>query len=541
MKTPQLFAFVTPGAIDYLKLNFTQKNKADYLRLKKIFDTKKFEAKSFADSDLDLLTFDWKTLEKDRNWWWQLQALPFLNWYVNSWELQTHEERSRYYSLCCEAILLWIKYAKSNDESPLAWHDHATAFRVRNIVNWLVFCQFAGMEINKDNYVETFANLVLDHLAWLHEDVHYSKHTNHGFDQAMIVLTITSMFEVAGFEIFRDRSRDRLKEEISFAFTEEGVHKENSPGYQKMMLGRLKQLRALALLGEKDVSTFGEKYIAKAETFLRVITLPNTYLPMIGDTRGNDEGLRYEAQDKVNELDYSKSGYVVIRGLDESDKEFFLLLKNTHESNYHRHDDDMMIYLYYDGEVVLGDGGLYKHQEKNDKRKVLRSYLSHNVPFIDGLNAIRQKEKLDQKPTIKRVSPFQYEMTSYMFGRKLKRTVHVSFFPALSVQIKDEAEPEEEDKVWSNFFLENFRPFQYSKDSFQVYFDRFILFIGLDPSNNGRLSIRSGWSQGRAVISRSYATYEPALAVSIQGVNKTVSFKFEAPRKRNLLNILGFK
>ena len=381
MSTQELLACVVPSAIDYIKNTVSTKSKVDYLKLKKLFDKKQLEAKNFEDTSLDILVFDWKSLERDRNWWWQLQALPFLNWYVNSLALQSVEEKKSYFYLCLEAILNWINHAKQSKESPLVWHDHATAFRVRNIANWLVLCHSAGLPINEKKGTEKLGNLVIEHLDWLQDDKHYSKHTNHGFDQAMIVLTIGLMFDCVDFGPYRRVSRERLKDEVGYAFTNQGVHKENSPGYQKVMLGRLNQLRNLVSLGEQEIYQMGEAYIEKAEAFLRAITLPNGYLPMIGDTRGKDKGLPYQQKEQVDVLDYSASGYVVVRGADGKGKQFFIILKNAHDSNYHRHDDDMMIYLSYEGEVELGDGGLYKHQESDEQRKHLRSCLSHSVPY----------------------------------------------------------------------------------------------------------------------------------------------------------------
>jgi hypothetical protein len=140
MTLNELLACVTPGANDYVRTVINTKSTADYQKLKKLFDHQRYEAKSFEDSDLDISTFDWQSLDRDRNWWWQLQALPFLNWYVNSYSLQSDGERVHYFSICLDAIHNWTNQAKQNKDSPLVWHDHAAALRVRNLTNWLV-CQ----------------------------------------------------------------------------------------------------------------------------------------------------------------------------------------------------------------------------------------------------------------------------------------------------------------------------------------------------------------------------------------------------------------
>ena len=508
MTTNELLACVTPGANNYIQTNINTKNKADYHKLKKLFDEQRFEAKSFEDSNLDILTFDWQSLERDRNWWWQLQALPFLNWYANSFSLQSEEERKHYFSLCLGAIHNWVNQAKQNKASPLVWHDHAAAFRVRNLTNWLVFCHSSGLPLGEEPRAELLGNLIIEQLDWLQEDKHYSKHTNHGFDQAMIALTIASMFAGDEFEAYRQRNRERLKDEVTFAFTDEGVHKENSPGYQKMMLGRLKQLRTLAPLAELDVSQMGERYIEKAEAFLRAITLPNGYLPMIGDTRGGDEGLPYEQKEQVDVLDYSASGYVIIRGEDGVSKEFFVLLKNTHESNYHRHDDDMMIYLFYDGEVVLGDGGLYKHQEQDEKRKHLRSYCSHSVPFIHE-KAVRNKDKLSSPPGILNAeyggkNKFKVEMFSSMFGQLMSRQCVVTWSYELNVELTDDLVGKGGSPVFSNFFFERQVDALIKENSIEVFFKKFELNVESDRYNS--VAIESGWQRpsGGACVSFDY-------------------------------------
>ncbi|WP_447831763.1 heparinase II/III domain-containing protein [Aeromonas salmonicida] len=504
----------TPQAIEYIEKNTYQKNKADYEKLKKLFDSNHFEARSFADTELNIISFDWKSLDRDRNWWWQLQALPFLNWFTNSFQLQNKEEQLAYFSICLDALQCWINNAKNNKESPLVWHDHAAAYRVRNITNWLLFCHTVALPIIDDVRSITLASLVIEHLDWLKQDNNYSRYTNHGFDQAMISLTVGLMFFYEGFKEHCQLNRQRLKDELSFAFTSEGVHKENSPGYQKMMLGRLKQLRTLAPLGENEISELGEQYIKNAENFLKAITLPNGFLPMIGDTRGGDEGIKYNQNEKIDIIDYSHSGYVVIRGADNSDKEFFLLLKNTHESDYHRHDDDMMIYLFYNGEVVLGDGGLYKHHEKDELRKYLRTHLAHSVPFIDGI-ALRKKSELSEPPTITISEKTSFQMTSVMFGKKIKRNIDLKFTPSLIINISDHNIDNSGEIVSANFFFEKEHSFSLKTNNVTVISAAFKL--DLNFSEHALLALRRGWNDTTvgACVSHSYGDIEPTFSFSI--------------------------
>lgn len=377
LTTQELVTRITPAANLFLQKTINANSIADYNKLTKIFDRHVFESISFDDANIDILNFDWQGVDHDRNWWWQIQALPFLSWYINSLKIQTEEQKTRFLLLCLDAVNNWIIKGKINNASPLVWHDHAAAFRLRNLTTFLVYSILMGLPLANATRAESLARLIFEHLEWIQNDNNYSKNTNHGFDQAMIALTVSSMFSCNDFEAYLKCNRWRLNEEISFAFTEEGVHKENSPGYQKMMLIRLRQLKNLAILGEVDVSRKAGAYIEKAEAFLSAITLPNGYLPMIGDTRGEELGLPYKQTDQIDVLDYSASGYIIIRG-NVLNKDFHLVFKASHLSHYHRHDDDLSIHLYFNGKTILGDGGLGSHNEKDKKRKLLRSCISHH-------------------------------------------------------------------------------------------------------------------------------------------------------------------
>lgn len=526
MKTNDLLTTTSSGFRDYIRTAINTNSTADYTKLKKLFEEGLFEAKNFPDSNLDIFTFDWQTLERDRNWWWQLQALPFLNWYANSFSLQNEDERLRYFALCLEAINNWVRQAKSSQASPLVWHDHAAAFRVRNLTNWLLFCHDRNLSLASSPNADNLGSLIIEHLDWLQDDRHYSKHTNHGFDQAMISLTIAAMFSHSTFVDYRWCNRERLKGEVMFAFTDEGVHKENSPGYQKMMLARLKQLKSLAPLGEQDIVKLGERYIERAEYFLRCITLPNGYLPMIGDTRGNDKGLAYEQKSAVDVLEYIDSGYVIVRGRDGGGKQFFLLLKNMHASNYHRHDDDLMVYLYYDGEVVLGDGGLFNHQEKDIKRKLLRSHLSHSTPFLSN-PPIRDLKKIPNSPKISILSHLEFYMTSTMFEKEIARTVSVDVSDSLIIRIKDTLLNGNSDEVWQNFFFEELKDVSVSEQSLEIKFKKYKLELELEDSSSLKMMRGKDCLTGyhSALISREYGQISPAMRIETSSSYTSIKFK----------------
>ncbi len=436
MSRDSILTSILPEAIEFIKIAINGRNKVDYEKIKMLFDSNIFVSNNFADTYIDVQNFDWFSLKKDRNWWWQLQSLPFLGWYINSFDLQSKDERLRYMGCCLEAVKNWCIKSNGNDKSPLVWHDHASAFRLRNISNFLAYCDSVGFEKNNKTKIDLLEPLISVHLEWLQKDKNYSKHTNHGFDQAMIALKVSLMFLIENCEFYREKNKARLEDEIAFAFTSEGVHKENSPGYQKMMLARLKQLNLLKVLGAEDVYLFGKKYVDNAEFFLRAITLPNGYLPMIGDTKGNDKGLGYVQKNVIDFLLFLESGYIIVRGV-VLNKDFHLIFKASHLSHYHRHDDDLSIHLYFDGKVLLGDGGLGSHNEKDKKRIALRSPTSHNVPYIEGKGAARKVVDLDGNHTEVFFSKGKILGKSFCFGNEITREIDLNKLEEGKITIKD--------------------------------------------------------------------------------------------------------
>ena len=166
------------------------------------------------------------------------------------------------------------------------------------------------------------------HVEFLSEDKNYSQHTNHGFDQMLAVYKVCLLWSDVGILAeARDLSLSRLLDELSFVFTEQGVHKENSPGYQKFMLSRLNLLIQLEKLGDDKLWYRAKNLADDVESFLQKITLPNGLLPAIGDTKGNDTGKKYNSNSTLEIFDYAESGYVIARGKTLDNKPFHLVFK----------------------------------------------------------------------------------------------------------------------------------------------------------------------------------------------------------------------
>ncbi|AEI35699.1 heparinase II/III domain-containing protein [Francisella salina] len=416
------------------------KNTIDFDKLKKACDGV-VVANRFQDQQIFLDTFDWQNGHDDRNWWWQLQALPFLLWYVNSHNLMNNDEKKALLFFTKKALLRWVECSEVESiSSPLIWHDHASAFRLRNIVKWINFL------IINDLYVELLTdaeqlkiiNVIDKHLNFLKEENNYSQYTNHGFDQMMIVYEVSLLWQKQNIlQEIGDIAESRLEDELDHAFTDEGVHVENSPHYQRFMLSRAKQLIAFKEIGDKKLCQKATLVIDKATDFLRAITMPNGYLPMIGDTVEDDKGLLESLDSSIKFYDYSQSGYYVAKGRAKNGKSLHLVFKCSYISNYHRHDDDLAFHLYYDDQVVFGDGGLGIYQEQDSRRKFLRSSAAHNTIYPRDIEAIREPDKLLSKSVASVLEPGLIVATTSMYGGTLQRVLDIRNLEDLEIVIKD--------------------------------------------------------------------------------------------------------
>lgn len=385
----------------------------------------------------DIESYSWTNGVENRNWWWQVQSLSPLSDFVDSFGCKGDQ----YFKLSVEVFLGWCNGASNNKDSPLAWHDHGSAFRLRNIVKWFMFCIAEGLfEKIEDELKDKISLEICRHVQWLLKEENYSIYTNHGFDQALILYRISILLMCPPFsDSVLSESKKRLLGEIDFAFTSEGVHKENSPGYQQFMISRLEEVARLSVLGDEEVSKYSDDTIIKAKKFLDVVTLFDGKLPVIGDTQARKSNSMKPRFSSKGKFDYTKSGYYIEKLDDRFGKEVYLLVKNTHLSNYHRHDDDLLVYLYVDGEVLLGDGGVLSHDEHNTDRKFLRSHWAHSVPYIPSSFAIRDNAILNKSNELFFCEKGNLVGESASFKCLIERKINLENLFSGSISIRDKA------------------------------------------------------------------------------------------------------
>lgn len=347
----------------------------------------------------------------NRSWQWRLNWLSFLS-YLMAYHQVTRDQAVL--NLARKTIVSWLEtYLETDTSYPFEfiWHDHATALRAEQLVLFDYYCREYAPEWAKKHheFLTYLERALVVHGEWLAKDSFYSEHTNHGLEQARVLLLLGTVFEGEEALKWQQVAIQRISNELTFAFTDEGVHVENSPAYHifvfKVFMGIIKDYPA-EVLGDLDEQF--SRFSGKALSFITHILRPDGKLPPIGDTEQlpTSDGYRemfghtleYQyflyalTQGKqglvppvLNRV-YSQSGYAVFRDhwpvKEHYSDAFHLIAKVGCSSRYHHQQDEGHISLYAGGEDWLIDSGLFNYINKDPVRKYMRGRPGHNVPII---------------------------------------------------------------------------------------------------------------------------------------------------------------
>ena len=370
----------------------------------------------FENNKIKLTSFDaveWEDWESDpfnnRSWQWALHWFDFSK-YLLAFHYKTNNDKVL--DSLRNLINSWIdRYLYNNNtDFEFIWHDHATALRAEQVLLLLYYLKKYNplwMATNFGFISRLFETLDVLGKKLEQEDF-YSKHTNHGLEQVRVLMLLGL---ILNNKAWVDISILRLNDELEFSFTNEGVHKENSPGYHqfvfKVFLSIIEEFPSHVL---KDLGPKFNDIASKALTYITYILRPDKNLPIIGDTElkpitdsynnffsgtveyenfiySLNQGRRGVAPLKNNKV-YPKSGYAIFRNTWGNDKNFTdsiqLIFKAGCLSKYHHQQDENSFVLYAFGEDWLIDSGLYNYINKDPIRNYVRRRQAHNMPVISN-------------------------------------------------------------------------------------------------------------------------------------------------------------
>ena len=286
------------------------------------------------------------------------------------------------------------------------------------------------------------------------------------------------------------------------------------------MHNRLGEIIKSEVFGRSKLIEHCEKLRSKTKTFFSAITLPDNSLPLIGDTGTKNKGFLRNTASDFEVFDYSKSGYVIAKGLSDSGEPFHFVFKNAHQSVYHRHDDDLSFHLYFNGTVVFADGGGYSSIERDPIRQFLRSTYAHNTVFPLHKKMVRLPEELKRKPVCQLPKPREVWGISAASGRGLTRSIDFSKLAAGELTIRDQYVSAREDHapLVVNFFMPACQSSSFEGKSCTLDFESCSVSIVSEEAINAGSLYEGVADNGEvhAVISHAHEKHEDAARLTLQ-------------------------
>ncbi|BBB30255.1 heparinase II/III family protein [Neptunomonas japonica] len=347
----------------------------------------------------------------NRTWIWYFQQLHFLPSLI-AYDL--HFTSCNGVNKAISIVKSWVDADDSGHQSDDAWHDHGTALRAKNILLLIEYLEKTNILSEDLIFLKTIITI---HANKLLDESFYSKGTNHGLDQSLVLFQISSYLgDHPLCDKWRNESLERLRYELNNSFSSDGGHVENSPGY--LVYGIKQYINVISTINDVDsklANSFVEgNVIDKSCLALAFFVKPDGTLPLFGDTAkftvtdffGTFKPAAYDyflysirkgsvgAIPECNDLILKDSGWAVFRSSwnrHDFNKHLHFVFKCGFLSTYHRHDDDTSFTLYAYGQDWFIDGGLYKHEPKDPMRVHFRSADCHNITSPNGIRAHRDR------------------------------------------------------------------------------------------------------------------------------------------------------
>nr|WP_302477414.1 heparinase II/III family protein [Achromobacter animicus] len=348
--------------------------------------------------------------------------------------LRAHSQtlNPKYLTASLAVIIDWIEKNSDcggADVSPFAWYDMAVGMRAYRLAYAYEQCE--SNELLSDELRGRLWGSLEQHAAYLANDKNIAFHNNHGYYQVAGQIAMGRRFapQSAVMKQALAQGRSRLKVMLEQQFASDGVHREHSPDYHRMVYDTLKALIDAGLIEDEETIEFA----ARVEEALSWFVFPNQHIVNFGDSDFRSLSRSEKIADKkwctpemkfwasgglVGGLSkettrtFKEGGYWVARkpGEDASDLSSYsyLALNAAFHSRTHKHADDLS-FVWFDRKTnLLVDAGRYGYIGKTEQESALwkeghwysdpwrvycESTRAHNTLEFDGRNGVRKGAK----------------------------------------------------------------------------------------------------------------------------------------------------
>ncbi|WP_422126745.1 heparinase II/III family protein [Thioalkalivibrio sulfidiphilus] len=382
-------------------------------------------------------------LKLDSSLPWCYQDPSYRSWdfLIHCWDMldpllkaHSHAGERRFLKAAIEVAQDWVgRYpapeAEQEGES-FAWYDMAVGMRAYRLAYILQAGQQAQM-LGEESRATLWQSLLV-HQRYLADDENIKFHNNHGYYQVAGQLAMGRRFaeECDAMAAAVNQGRERLDRMLQQQFTAEGMHREHSPDYHRMVYDTLKALIDAGLVEDAETLAFAEK----VERALAWFVLPNQHIANFGDSdyrlmrrkpadaerKWRTPEMRYHVTSgrlgHAHERHWAifpQSGYFVARHPAARQPEAlpgssYLAQTCAFHSRTHKHADDLSFIWSEFGTDILVDAGRYGylgktrqgdplwhdgHWYSDPNRVYCESTRAHNTLEFDDVNYPRKGTK----------------------------------------------------------------------------------------------------------------------------------------------------
>lgn len=321
----------------------------------------------------------------------------------------------------------FLHVAAGEDASGFAWYDMAVGLRAQRLAYLVDAALMIGL-LRPDQQALLEACLVR-HGEELEDDSKIIFHNNHGFYQVAGQLAMARRFRgrLDGMDAHFEQGQQRLLTILQTQFSLEGVHKEHSPDYHRMVYISLCGLVDAGLVESAEVL----EQLRSIEDQLAWFIYPDGTLVNFGDSDSREMLLTREhalrtwrgevmrfvsssgrigAHPEQRMRSYPESGYFVARSdwAGDAAASGYLGFNAAFHSRTHKHADDLSLVWFEHGSQVFIDSGRYGYLGRTKQgdedwldgfwysdrmRMYAESTRAHNAVEIDGRNSPRRQVK----------------------------------------------------------------------------------------------------------------------------------------------------
>jgi len=315
----------------------------------------------------------------DRNWCAQLHMWRLIDNHLLEFE-RTNDVM--WLKLPIAIIDDWYDFhVTRNQISKFAWMDMMVGLRAMKLA-FVISAHQSGLITLQPTQLRAYEKLAELHLDFL-LDINNVSYSNHTFIDMHGLAALGSVVH----EKYKAKIDSFLKQVIplliSSQFNEQGVHLENSTGYQFFGIQCLKRLKSSKWFDTYNV----DDLLHLAHEINTYFKMPDGRCVPIGDTDGAPMTNTPECCFTATCQLINMSGYVIARddGKGRCEEASYIFFMAAFNSRFHKQCDDLSC-VWFEGEDILCDAGKFGYKA-SEMRGYAQSTRAHNTIEIDGKNS----------------------------------------------------------------------------------------------------------------------------------------------------------